>query len=104
MRLFPLRSASFGQGDQREQEPRRAISLDVSASLRWKRVRSAAAKRAYSESELASAELMLRKLKRGDDVRERKVSEVRGALAAGQYGEDAKLEWAAERMLDEVME
>lgn len=46
---------------------------------------------------------MLQTLKAGGDVRVDKVADIKAQIAAGTYEDDAKLEAATDRLLDELM-
>jgi anti-sigma28 factor (negative regulator of flagellin synthesis) len=45
----------------------------------------------------------LQQLRNGGDVRTEKVAAIRSQLEAGTYNEDAKLDFAIEKLLDEVV-
>lgn len=46
----------------------------------------------------------LETLKAGGDVRTDKVAQIKAQIAAGTYDDDAKLDAAADRLLDDVLE
>jgi hypothetical protein len=80
---------------------RRPVKMQIRQRMRL-------AKAGYTDSELATASLMIEKLRRGQDVRSEKVAAARTACVAGDLDDvmmvGLKLDVAVERMLDEVLE
>ena len=53
--------------------------------------------------ELSGASHLLKALKQNNDVRVDKVAEIKAALAAGTYEDDAKMDVAVDRLLDDLL-
>lgn len=56
----------------------------------------------YTASELASAKMMMDKLRRGDDLRPQKVTTVRASLEHEDFDSAFKMEIAIERLIDDL--
>ena len=53
--------------------------------------------------ELSGASHLLKALKQNNDVRVDKVAEVKAAIASGTYEDDAKMDAAVDRLLDDLL-
>ena len=53
--------------------------------------------------ELSGASHLLKALKQNNDVRVDKVAQVKAAIAAGAYEDDAKMDVAVDRLLDDLL-
>jgi anti-sigma28 factor (negative regulator of flagellin synthesis) len=52
---------------------------------------------------LSGASHLLKALKQNNDVRVDKVAQVKAAIAAGAYEDDAKMDVAVDRLLDDLL-
>jgi flagellar biosynthesis anti-sigma factor FlgM len=53
--------------------------------------------------ELSGASHLLKALKQNNDVRIDKVAEIKAAIASGSYEDDAKMDVAVDRLLDDLL-